>query len=475
MYHPEVHETVKRVQLLEKLDFDLTITDEAYRSDHTPSGEVRVFTKAEKNTVRDREYPPQNLLSKVTELLREEGGIDSSFPGTNFYVGFARTPPLERDEEAVREDYVTEAVEVEGVPENGTVEFDADWDLEEAERSLAESETHYETREYDIEGFPTDQLPIIVRAELESNAVQWGEKLGLPNPYLDRIEGLAVLDIELEYRDTLPGTRRLRTDRFQVDMSRTFPQIHFHPQDTATYDPENRRVEWAGRRVRSGESLSYGIIGPIGELLDVESVSATLTANIDGRTLSGLRVKGVFDESGEKFPSTAAVEAERKVTITADIDIDPSALQGDARKTSKAKLTIESPPDDVWSDLQSVFRRNGIHIRKQDEPGDVQPAPGRDGVFTYEESGEFEVHREYAERGIVHATLVVDGEYTAVSQESQVSAFDESEDRLVRADEGAMETRGRTTVEMSARSASSQLNSEFVSTIETELAEGGEY
>jgi hypothetical protein len=74
---------------------------------------------------------------------------------------------------------------------------------------------------------------------------------------------------------------------------------------------------------------------------------------------------------------------------------------------------------------------------------------------------------------VVYASILVTGEYTPSSKEQHVSASEDSSDKLVRADEGALDRRGRTQVEINARSASSELNTELINTFE-EAFPGGE-
>jgi len=68
--------------------------------------------------------------------------------------------------------------------------------------------------------------------------------------------------------------------------------------------------------------------------------------------------------------------------------------------------------------------------------------------------------------------MEITGRYTAMSEEAQVSTFDETEDRLVRRTKGGLDDAGRATLDIDARSADAELNSRFLSTIEE--AFGGE-
>lgn len=482
MYKPEVHRTVDRVQLLEQLDFDLTITDEAYRSEHSMEGELRVFRQADDETVSDREQPPTHVLGPILEPIKEaavgdSGGSGSSaFPGTRLFVGLARETPVKQDEGGFQDDYVTEAMSIESVPENGTVEFDTDWQLEEAKQSVADGITKVDEKPYAVTGLPSDHLPIIVRGELHRDARRLAEVLGMTGHDdmrgRQQFEGLAALTIEIEHRETSASGNRMRIDGFRLEMSRTFPGVDFYRNDSQqghTYDPENKRVEWGNDSVRPGQTTRYAVVGPIGELLSIDRVNATLRAKIDGQSLSGMTIAGVFDESGESVPDAAGM-IDETVRVTADVEIDPSALRGEAQEVSNATVGVNTTPQELFDRVVDICDRNGVHIIDRKKPGDGNPIPGRDGVFEIssddENHGKLSVRREYGDEGVVYADLVVEGRFTAETEEQQVSAFDETEDRLVRRTEGGLDERGQSTIDIKARSASSELNSRFISIIE---------
>lgn len=475
MYRPEVHSTVNRVQLLEQLDFELAITDEAYTSTHESSGELRVFNKATDDVILDREHPPRHPLSPLADAVIGGRKVNSSFPGTELYVGLARDTPLEQDEDAFQEDYHVEAISVEGVPENGVVDFDVDWTVDDAKSSVSGDVERVDTVEYDVADFPSDQLPVIVRANLYRDAKRLADVFGSGEDDLrgrQQFEGLAALLVELEHRDK-SGTRSepFRIDGFRIEMSRTFPQIRFEPQMGASYDPESRRVEWGNDRIAPGDQTTYAVVGPIDELLAMDRLTAELQGELRGRTLSGMTITDLFDESGSAFD--AALEGgerpavEEKVTITADVEIDPSALRGEAQEVSRGELSVDATPHELFDTVVRVCDREGIHIIERSKPGKGEPVTGRNGVFhVNDDPGELDVRREYGDEGVVYAGIKIRGRFAAESEETQVSAFDETEDRLVRKTEGGLGERGRSTIEINARSASSELNSRFISTLE---------
>lgn len=476
MYTPEIHRTVQEVQLLEQLDFTLTITDEAYQSDHTSDGELRVFTKADDDVILDRKYPPSHPLKSAAGLLGLGGESDSAFPGTRLYVGVAREPPLTQDETAFQDDYSIEALEIDGVPENGVVEFDLDWNVYDAEESVSGDVEMVEREEYDISEFPSEQLPIIVRANLYRDAKRLRSVLrsdaSEAGRGAHRFEGLAALVIELEHRDaTESPDGPLRIDGFRLDMSRTFPQIEFAPERGASYDPETRRIEWGNDTIPAEETTTYAVIGPIDELLSMNRLTATLRGELPGRTLSGMFVADLFDESGSRLGregETAAVDVNEKVTITAELEIDPSALRGRSQEVSTASITSNTTPHELFEEAVRICDRNSIHILERSPPGEGEPVVGRSGVFHVDDDpGELDTRREYGDEGVVYAGIEITGRFTAEAEETQVSAFDETEDRLVRRTEGGLDERGRSTIEINARSAASQLNSRFISTFES--------
>ncbi|MFB6171894.1 MAG: hypothetical protein ABEJ23_05120 [Haloarculaceae archaeon] len=467
----EVNRTVERVQVLEKLQIDLDITESQYQSDHTMEGEVRAFVNPDKEAIRDRESPPVGLSEVAASAV-----ASSSFPSERFFVGLYRTPPVSQDDEAHREDRQISTVDVDGVPENGTLEFEADWSAGEARQALSEGEMRVLKRQYDIAGLPHDRQPVIVRANLYRDAVTLAEKLDA-NPSGDtefqQYEGLAGLAIEVELRETTGGRDVLRIDRLNVDLSRTFPQIEYEPFSGATYDPEAKRITWTRGEVTPGSAATYVIFGPIGQLIDVDRVNASFRGTLSGSTVSGVAIEDVYDESGAAFTGENGPAIDHTVTVGLDAEIDPGALAGKAQEVSRATVSVSTTPEDLYAKLRDVCTSNGIHIRESSDVGDAEPVLNRDGVFEVTEhdgnAGRLSVKKEYGDRGVVYADLTVTGKFTAISQESQVSAFDESEDRLVRADMGGLDSRGESAVEIKARSAASELSSELIGTFEQEL------
>jgi hypothetical protein len=481
MYRAEVHRTVSEVQLLERLSFDLTITDEAYQSEHSTDGEIRVFNRADDQVIGDREYPPAHPLGVLTGGLNGES--ESAYPGTTLYVGVAREPPLEQDEDAFQDDYVLEAIDVEGVPEDGVVGVDIDWNAAEARESMADDAARVAAERYDVSGLPNDQLPIIVRAELYRDAKRILRVLRDEEEERDNLrgrqqyEGQAALVLDIEHRKgSGAGSAPLRVDGLQVALSRTFPQIQFDPEHGSSYDPQSRQVKWGSRTVQPGDTARYAVIGPIAELLEVDRLDAQLQATLGGRTLSGVTVAELFDESGastQRWEGSTPTISE-KTTITAEVEIDPSALRGESKEVSSSRITLQTTPMALFNELVKVCDRNGINITERSPPGDGTPVEGREGVYDVsgEDTGELDVRREYGDEGVVYAGMEITGRYTAMSEEAQVSTFDETEDRLVRRTKGGLDDAGRATLDVDARSADAELNSRFLSTIEE--AFGGE-
>jgi hypothetical protein len=484
MYQPEIRRTVSEVQLLERLSFDLTITDESYQSEHSTDGEIRVFDRADDQVVRDRTHPPAHPLGVLAGNLTGDGETESAYPGTTLYVGIGRDPPLERDEDAFQDDYALKAVDIEGVPENGVIEFGLDWESAEAEESMADAAGRVATESYDISGLPNDRLPIIVRAELYRDAKRILRVLGDENGQdrddlrgRQRYEGQAALVLDIEHRSAAgSNTDPLRVEGLQVEMSRTFPQIQFDPEHGSSYDPQSRQVKWGTRTVKPGDTAKYAIVGPISELLEMEQLEAKLQGVLDGRSLSGVTVADLFDESGESTDAwrESSPTVSEKTTITVEAEIDPSALRGEAKEVSSSRISMQTTPMALFSELVKVCDRNGINIIERSPPGDGTPVEGREGVYDVSGDGvgELDVRREYGDEGVVYAGMEITGRYTAMSEEAQVSTFDETEDRLVRRTKGGLDDAGRATLDVDARSADAELNSRFLSTIEEAL--GGE-
>jgi hypothetical protein len=475
MSKQEVHQTVSELRVEERVASDLEITEEEYRSEFDVSGRLDVVAKPDKRAVRDRERRPRHVLDAVRSLVDAEGGNvfgRDAYPGTGMYLGVSNQLPADES--------WTDRVEVDGLPENGTVEFDVDWDATDAQRVLADNDASVFTHEYEIASYPRDRLPIVVRARLYRDAVELvrdDDGSGEENDNLRRrqeLEGLAALLIEIEHRDVRDGGR-LELSTLKIDMSRTFPQIDFDPKRDATYDPENKRVEWRDRTASPGETTQYVVLGPITELLDIGEVTATLQGKVRNRTLSGTRIEGAYDASGAPFVDTARVDVDHVVELSYDIHIDTRALSGEATKTTRSSITVSTTPTDLYDELVSICRQEGIQIRRQKAVGEAEPAADREALFRVEDEnrGELAIKREYGDEGVVHAEITVEGVFTPQSERSEVSAFSDSEDRLVRADEGALGENGRATAEVVARSASSELNSRLIGTLEGAFNRGG--
>ena len=468
----EPHETVEAVKLIEKLDVQLDVTDETYRSEYDVDGEVRLLAGVTHDVVENRRAPPRGLFDLLGPLVGVGDGLDR-FPSTGVFVGLSRVPPTEQDDESFQEDVETIVADIEGVPTNGTIAFDADWSVSEAETARAEGEKSVLSQEYDIDGMPSDRIPLVVRANLYRDAVELTDR-DEEIEVRQRLEGLSALEIEIEHHSD-DARRTLRLPRFEVELSSTFPQVEFSPRDNSTYDPESRTVRWTNQHVGAGDTGRFLVLGPIGELLNIETVRARLWGELTNRTLSGIRLAGIYDELGDDFQSTADLETTEKVTITSDIEIDPTALSGQAREVTSATIRTKTTPSALYDELVSLARREGIQIKSQQAPTGADVVTGQEGVYAVTDGedqnsdsqpGRLRVKKAFGDRGVVHAEVTVTGRFTAVSEESRVSAFDESEDQLVRADQGAMDRRGEATAEVVARSTDSELNSELIETLD---------
>lgn len=170
------------------------------------------------------------------------------------------------------------------------------------------------------------------------------------------------------------------------------------------------------------------------------------------------------------------IQTEHGVSVTGRIEIDPAALRDEARKVMDASISLNDTPFDAFDRLQTVCNREGMAIT------DSQGPANREGVLAItkgekaegdDEPGELEIKREYRDQGVVYAHIFVYGQYTPMSQDQEISqsagASNQTEGRIVRADEGALENRGKSTVEIRARSADAELNSRLVRTIQNGL------
>lgn len=489
-YNAEISDTLDSVTLRETLQFDLDITEREYKSDHEISGELRLEYKPTKKALKNRESPPISPLLYLAQLLDKEVPIQG-YPGTRAHIAFSKATQNSQNKSFVEPN-------VTGLPENETLSVDATWSTSELKDMLAEDNRKIETKQYDITGFPSSQLPIIVRAKLYRDAVELYRDAVELHPELDReqtqpedkrererrnqkrknmqakYEGLSALSIALEHRsDGLAQHQRISLDRFRVDMSQTFPDIRFSPEQGSTYNPEQKRVEWNSRISDPGDISRYIIVGPIEQLLDLGKISAQVSGHIENTTLSDRAVTDIFDQSGQSI--SRSVQTTHEVDIECSIEIDPDALSGQVQRKTKSTVHVIGLPDEVYTEIEDVCRREGIHIRDQNAPGEAEPATDREGVWEVkgQSRGELDVKREYGNQGVVYATILVTGEYTPSSQEKHVSASTETSDKLVRADQGALDSRGRTTIEIDSRSASSELNTQLINTFEDAFP-GGE-
>ena len=494
MYVGEAHRCVDRVELREKLRLDYDITDDEYRSEHSVSGELRAVVTPDKQVVRAREYPPTNPLETAVQLVGDDHDVvGDGYPGTELIVALTRVPPTVTRDEQYQEGFAEQIFTVDGIPKNGTVTLDEDWSAKAAKHSLAEDEQKTVSREYGVEGFPPEQLPVVVRANLHTDAREYVEAHDVPfrgDP--KQVEGQATLSIEVEYREDSPeiegGTNgRLRVENFRAEMDSTFPNVEFLPRENSTYNPNQKRVEWREREVGPGEVLRYDVIGRMNQLLGMGRISATVRGKIVRDTLTGTEVVGVYDRTGGDLddPSLPDVERQYGVTVTGDIEIDPEAVRSETRKVANATVSVNDTPFDAYDRVKAICDREGMTIVESQPPSDPEPVPGQEGVFQVtagenrdadDTPGELEVKREYGDRGVVYANVVVTGQFTSMSQDREVSQYsgqsDKTEDRLVRTDEGGLETRGKSTVDVKARSTAAKLNAELLDTIESALGGG---
>lgn len=508
MYRGEVHRSLDRVELREKLRVDYDITDEQYRSRHSVSGEIRGAITPDKEVVRSREHPPNGLFEKIVSATTGTGDhVAEGFPGTHLMVGITRVPPTTQRDDKFQEGFSQQDFTVDGVPKNGTVLLESDWDAERARRSLSDDEQKTVSHSYDVDGMSGEQLPVVVRADLHRDAREYLESE--PSTIGERdaqqrtqhhdpkeFEGQAALSVAIEYRQDSPelnvaaGDGTLHIENLRAEMQSTFPNLSFRPRDNSTYNPEQQQVEWRKRSAQPGEILRYDIFGRMEELLDLGNISVSVRGTILGDTLTGTTIEGLYDRTGRDVTGTdgpgSHIETGHGVTVTGNITIDPTALRQEARKVMDSTVSLNDTPFDAFDRLRTVCDREGMTITQSSEPTNPEPVAGQEGVFAItkgekgdgdDQPGELEVKREYGDRGVVYAHMLVYGRYTPMSQDREVSQYsgrsDRTEDRIVRADEGGLETRGKSTVDIRARSADAELNSQLVQTIQAGLGGDG--
>jgi|GEM_PF-2669961 len=499
----EIRRNLFEVELLERLNLKFNITADEYKSSHSVDGKVRGKIDPDNNAKRDRVNPPVSLLERLTSANGDRSlALASGYPQTDLFVALSRLPPLSQGDEAHQDNVTTQRFSVEGLPENGTVQLEGDWSATEIDQALQDDEIAYVEHEYDIVDFPSDQLPVVIRADLHRDARKYIEnKLSVKDVTINRdieelarrFEGQGVLSIEIEFPSDAPeaeragGTGQLTINNFRLDMDSTFNDISFlaDQKEAAdyTYNPEKKRVEWRGRSITKGDTLRYDVLGPVKELLGLGDVSATFRGQIENHTLTGTMIRGLYDRTGTPFwtPDSSTngnLSVSHQVRIRGKLQVDPAALAGDTREVTTGKVTVNDRPSEAFDRVETVCRREAMTILSIDPPAHPEPAPNRDGVFQItgsenekgdDQPGQLEVKREYGDEGVVYAEIEVTGEFTSMTEQSEVSSFDESKDRLVRSDEGGLETRGKSDVEVRARSASSELNSDLISKIKEGL------
>lgn len=504
MYTGEVHRCLDRVELREQLRLDYHITDEEYRSEHTVTGEIQTVIIPDQEVIRSRTHPPTNpIQTGIRSAVEDASTFGNGYPGTELIVAVTRDPPETNRDKQFESGFSNQEFTVDGIPENGTVVLDTDWEVDRAREALSEDERKTMSHEYDVKGMPSDQLPVVVRANLRRDAREHLENISSTIDKQDtngqhrgidlkRLEGLAALSVGIEYREDSPeavvaaGDGRLSIENFRIEMQSTLPNISVRPQNDSTYNPEQKRVEWRKRTADPGETLRYDIFGRMESLLELGTITATVRGRIGGDTLTGTNVVGLYDEAGRDMThedgSGTGVRTESRVTVTGDIEIAPAALRDEARKVMDASVSLNDTPYDAFDRLQTVCTREGMTITSTQEPKNPEPVANREGVLAIskgekgegdDEPGEVEIKREYGDRGVVYAHILVYGRFTAMSQDQEISrsssSVDQTDDRLVRTDEGAIEDRGKSTVEIRARSADAELNSQLVQTIQSGL------
>lgn len=506
-YRSEIHRELERVEIRETLDLEYQITESEYNSSHDVTGEVRGILMPDVEIKRARKHPPISLAERVVSSIvgSESLARETGYPGTTFYVGIVRNPPVGRNQSQYREGTAAQLFSVEGVPKNDTIELGKEWTLSEVDTALADDTFKTSSKTYDIEQYPSEQLPLVIRASIHRDAREYLEKQieqYVPDDATReerkqkkrtarQYEGYAVLSIELEYRDTsaefdAPTDRMLTIEEFRVELESTFNDIEILDEHRRsgdyTYNPEQKRIEWRNSYAPSGQTINYDIIGSMNDLVDIGGIQATFWGEIQGETLTGTRIEGLYDRSGEQFhdPNPRArnntdTETNHTIAITGSIDIDPSALADEATVHTTADLQFREHPEEAFDKLESVCQQEGITILDIENPGEPEPVRGREGVFEItageqddadDRAGRMEVKREFGDEGVVYANITVTGMFTTMSKQSEVSAVDETEDRVIRTDEGGLDTRGKATIEIIARSASSELNTELINKIE---------
>jgi hypothetical protein len=446
-------------------------------------------------------------LNLIGGILRgrtdDENTVGDGYPGTDLIVAITRRPPTTQRDDQFQEGFRQLDFTVDGIPTNGTVTLNGDWDLQRAQDALSNNTVKAVSHEYDILDMPSGQLPILIRADLHRDAREYLETKESDDRRSQRrafqddpkeFEGRAVLTITVEAREenvelnVAAGSGWIHIEKFRVEMQSTFQDIDWWPKEGSTYNPEKKMIEWTRYRPRKGKkAINYSIFGQVEELMGLGRISATIRGEIPDKTLTGTRIQGLYDQTGQELPDKTKPPISHKVIITGDIEIDPTALGSEVRKVMNATVSLRDTPFDAYDRLQMICNREGMTITTSKEPSGSEPVAGQKNVFAIsrgekddgdDEPGKLEVKREYGDEGIVYAHFLVSGRYTPMARNREVSQSDEilsqAENRLVRSDEGGIETRGKSTIDISARSVNPELNSQLIRTIQEGLGSGTE-
>jgi len=218
MYEGEAHRCVDRVELREQLQLQYNITDDEYRSEHDVSGEIRGVVTPDREVVRSRTHPPTNpIQAGIRSVAGRDDIFAEGYPGTELIAAVTMVPPTTQRDEQLQSGFSHQEFTVDGIPKNGTVSLDTDWEVDSARKALSEDKRKAVAHEYSVEGLPSDQLPIVIRANLRRDAREHLENI--PSTIGERdannqsqevdptkVEGLAALSVAIEYREDTPET-----------------------------------------------------------------------------------------------------------------------------------------------------------------------------------------------------------------------------------------------------------------------------
>jgi hypothetical protein len=443
--------TVLDVLVVDSFDLDYSVTSSEYGYNYKTTGDLRVT------------YPwgflddlYKNLITQPEPIVPLFGGIVKNHVGV--ILGLAASPPLK---EEFLENLYSEAISVEGIPDNGAVKLERVLALSELKELV---EGKYElplSHKYAIKGLPTQLLPIVVEARLIKDASD-SSWFKFDDEYASkRWEGLSAIVITPkrgEYvRKMAP---KFVIDHFSIKFKNTFPTIVPRHPIGGRYDPINKTMTWDNIEV--SDEVAFEIVGPFRDLVGTERLECEIKATL-GVPISGVHVDKVFDLNGISHKGELTVNHKTRAWVK--INLEPSALTTAETKTVESTMSFSVTPFIAHKALLDCFVSLGAPPLSYDLPSALRSKmhdPVTHKRETYKLTTNIETKKEY-EEGMVYLEATLNGEFTSVRVAHDLT--DEIRETMEEA--GGIEDKGSTDIHLKARSTSRELALDFLREIES--------